>query len=458
MPALARGATTTVSANLKAMPAGMYFLDFSVVRNSPLIWFTDQQVAPVRLALQVFDVPPVVTQMYPQNGYSAPTLQPESVREGHRRRRDAGHHDVQASRSAPTARCPPAASPRARRRPPPAGWCRPASLVWSTQYFWNFTSGPTTSPTLTFFTDAPQPALTSHLAGAAYGAQEREFDPSLGNYSTAAIDAAVATSGPDLTVARTYNSVDPRADGIFGAGWSTKYDVKAENATGSALVTMPDGQQARFGRNSNGTYAAPRGRNVSFVANGTTTWTMTDQAGSVYTFDQASGRLQSVKAVTGRAETFTYDAGGKTDKVVSGNSGRGLKFGWNAAGRVGTVSTLDAAGAVVTTWTYTYDGALLTKVCSPTNKLHRLRVRRRLALPDLRPRHEARLLLASGRVDGRHQGRQRGRGQPRQGRGDLRRRRHLRRARRRGQQHQHRRDPERRAGDPAARRDVEEEP
>lgn len=366
MPALARGATTTVSANLKQMPAGMYFLDFSVVRTSPLIWFTDQQVAPVRLALQVFDVPPVVTQMYPQNGYSAPTLQPELF---------AKAIDVDATpgtttysfkvctNSAMSTGCFTSGTATTA-----SGWVVPAAkLSWSTQYYWNFTSGPTTSPTLTFFTDAPQPTLTSHLAGAAYGAQEREFDPSLGNYSTAAIDAAVATTGPDLTVARTYNSVDPRSDGIFGAGWSTKYDVRAENATGSALVTMPDGQQLRFGRNATGTYAAPRGRNLTFVANGTTTWTMTDQSGSSYVFDQASGRLQSVTAVTGRAETFSYDAAGKLDKVVSGNSGRGLKFTWNGGGRVDTVSTLDAAGAVVTTWSYTYDGNLLTKVCSPTN-------------------------------------------------------------------------------------------
>lgn len=365
MPALARGATTTVNAVLKAMPAGMYFLDFSVVRNSPLIWFTDQQVAPVRLALQVFDVPPVVTQMYPQNGYSAPTLQPELF---------AKAIDVDATpgtttysfkvctNSAMTAGCFTSGTATTA-----SGWVVPtAKLNWSTQYYWNFTSGPTTSPTLTFFTDAPQPTLTSHLAGAAYSSQEREFDPSLGNYSTAAIDAAVATTGPDLTVARTYNSIDPRADGIFGAGWSTKFDVRAENATGSALVTMPDGQQVRFGKNSNGTYAAPRGRNLALVVSGTN-WVMTDQSGSVYTFDSVSGRLLSIKAVTGRPETLTYDGAGKLDKVVSGNSGRGLKFTWNAGGKVDTVATLDAAGAVVTTWTYTYDGNLLTKVCSPTN-------------------------------------------------------------------------------------------
>lgn len=367
MPALARGATTTVSSTIKAMPAGVYYLDFSVVKNgSPLVWFTDQQVAPIRLALQVFDVPPVASQMYPPNGFSAPTLHPQLF---------AKAIDVDATpgtttysfkvctNSAMTTGCFTSGTATTSK-----GWVVPAGkLAWSKQYYWNFTSGTTTSPTISFFTDAPQPTLTAHLAGAEYGAQEREFDPALGNYSTAAIDAAVATSGPDLTVARTYNSLDPRT-GAFGVGWSSKFDVKVQGlATNtSVLATLPNGQQIRFGKNADGTYAAPRGRDIGFAVSGTD-WRMTDQDGAVYTFASATGKLTSIQGATGRPETLTYDAtSGRLDKVVSGNSGRGLKFTWNG-GRIATVATLDSAGSVVTTWTYTYDGNLLTKVCSPTD-------------------------------------------------------------------------------------------
>ena len=366
MPALARGATTTVAATIKAMPAGMYYLDFSVVRNAPLVWFTDQQVAPIRLALQIFDVPPVVTQMYPPNGYSAPTLQPQLFGKA---------IDVDATpttsktysfkvctNQAMTAGCFTSGTATTA-----TGWVVPTGkLVWSKQYYWNFTStttSSTTSPTLTFFTDAPQPTLTSRLAGAEYGAQEREFDPSMGNYSTAAIDAAVSTSGPDLTVARTYNSLDPRSGGAFGAGWSSKLDVKAAALTNSVEVTLPDGQEVRFGKNPDGTYAAPRGRDLGLVTSGTD-WKLSDQAGAVYTFASATGQLTSVQEATGRPETFTYDAGGKVTKIVSGNSGRGLKFTWSG-NRIGSVDTLDASGAVVTTWAYTYAGDQLTKVCAP---------------------------------------------------------------------------------------------
>lgn len=363
MPALGRGATANVAATIKAMPAGMYYLDFSVVRNSPLTWFTDQQVAPVRLALQIFDIPPVVTQMYPPHGYSAPTLQPQLFGKA---------IDVDATPNATTYLfkvCTNQAMTvgcfTSGTATTATGWVVPAGkLAWSKQYYWNFKSGTTTSPTLTFFTDAPQPTLTSHLAGTDYGSQEREFDPSLGNYATAAIDAAVATSGPDLTVARTYNSLDPRADGAFGAGWTSKLDVKATSLTNSVQVNLPNGQQIRFGRNPDKTYAAPRGRDLAFVASATD-WELSDQSGSTYTFDSANGRLTSIQGATGRPETFTYDATGRLDKILSGNSGRGLKLTWNG-NRVGSVVTLDSAGTPVTTWSYTYDGDLLTKVCAPT--------------------------------------------------------------------------------------------
>ena len=39
--------------------------------------FTDEQVPPARIVLQVFDIPPVVQELYPPNGYQAPTLTPQ---------------------------------------------------------------------------------------------------------------------------------------------------------------------------------------------------------------------------------------------------------------------------------------------------------------------------------------------------------------------------------------------
>ncbi|MEU7745886.1 DUF6531 domain-containing protein [Nonomuraea sp. NPDC049158] len=62
-----------------------------------------------------------------------------------------------------------------------------------------------------------------------------------GNYTTTFTDAQVAVAGPPLSVVRVYNSIDPRRDGAFGAGWSTRWDMRivAESVRGrdAALVT-----------------------------------------------------------------------------------------------------------------------------------------------------------------------------------------------------------------------------
>ena len=42
------------------------------------------------------------------------------------------------------------------------------------------------------------------------GRRQVESDPKVGNYTTDAVDADVASVGPALRVARSYNSLDPR--------------------------------------------------------------------------------------------------------------------------------------------------------------------------------------------------------------------------------------------------------
>ena len=72
---MARGAKVTVDATVKALPPGSYFLDFTMVRTGGVV-FTDHQVPPARLALDVIDLAPVVQELHPPNGYRTPTLTP----------------------------------------------------------------------------------------------------------------------------------------------------------------------------------------------------------------------------------------------------------------------------------------------------------------------------------------------------------------------------------------------
>ncbi|GLY96489.1 RHS repeat-associated core domain-containing protein [Actinoplanes sp. NBRC 103695] len=245
---------------------------------------------------------------------------------------------------------------------PPAG-----ALRWSETYFWwvrahdGADAGPYAGP-LTLRTQVPQPEITARLAGSPDSVQAPGLDPSIGNYSTMVTDASVATAGPDLTVVRTYNSLDPRRDSAFGLGWASRVDMRLSrdiDTSGSVVVTLPTGRQVRFGRNTDGTYAAPQGQALTLTYDSATgRWTQRDATGSRWIFD-VLGRLITVADPAGLTETLRYDANDHVYEIRNDTSGRKLTLGWQN-GRVATVQAND--GPV---WTYAYEGSRLTRVCAP---------------------------------------------------------------------------------------------
>lgn len=245
----------------------------------------------------------------------------------------------------------------------PAGW-----LNWAKTYAWyayandGKDQSPRTAPSI-LTTQVPQPVITSHLGDADPG---RRFDERSGNYATAATDAAVPSVGPELAVTRMYNAQDPRRTSAFGAGWATRWDMRAvPEPDGSVVITLANGAQVRFGRNVDGTYSAPSGSmgGLTSVAGGG--WTLRDASAALHTFD-STGLLTKVKDGHGREQQLTYTAG-KLTKATDALSRRALTFTWSGA-HVASVST-DAVGpaAPALTWSYTYQGDLLTKVCPPSS-------------------------------------------------------------------------------------------
>jgi RHS repeat-associated protein len=371
---VARGARTTLQATIQPLPPGKYFLDFTMVRAGGVV-FTDHQVPPGRIVLQVFDIPPVLQELYPPNGYQAPTLSPQLWARGldvdapagstlqykfEVCDRDTAGNPTGCTNSGYQARM---------------AWTVPAGrLRWSQTYLWRaFVKDATTETPSAYsalLTAVPQPEITSRVAAAPYGTQDREFDAQVGNFSTAALDAPVATVGPQLSVVRTYNSLDPRTDAAFGAGWTTQYDMRLvfdDDGSGNVVVTYPDGEQVRFGRNPDGTYAPPPGRTASLTVD-TGVWKLLDKSGVTYTF--ITGQLTRISEVYGRSVVLTYDPanGGRLAKAQVANSqtntaGRSLTFTWTG-GHIGSVRTDPVNGAALT-WTYTYDGDKLTRVCAP---------------------------------------------------------------------------------------------
>ncbi|MGJ6968818.1 LamG-like jellyroll fold domain-containing protein, partial [Streptosporangium sp. G11] len=254
-----------------------------------------------------------------------------------------------------------------------AGWKVPAgALKWGKTYVWEVTIRDTTTQetgtlsNLSFLTSVRQPVVSSQLA--TRGANGQEFHQLAGNYTTTFTDASIPTAGPPLSVVRSYNSLDARTDGMFGAGWSTRFDMKIQPEAGtpqSLLVTYPDGRRLRFAhkRTVGGitSFQSPPGVNATLATVSGGGWRLKDSASTSYLFD-AQGRLSTLTDSRGRAQSLLYDAGGKL-ATVTATGGRSLAFTWTGE-HVTAVSTAPVDGQPLQ-WTYIYDAQRLSQVCAP---------------------------------------------------------------------------------------------
>ncbi|MER6950427.1 RHS repeat-associated core domain-containing protein [Nonomuraea sp. NPDC000554] len=251
-------------------------------------------------------------------------------------------------------------------------WRVPAGkLEWGKQYEWWVrvadpeSGADATSAKQLITMGARQPLTGAHLGE--LGADGQEFAPVSGNYVTTVVDARVVVAGPPLSVVRTYNSLDGRVDGMFGAGWSTSWDMKivaertAAGAVTGLLVTYPNGSRVRFAAKGDGTYQAPPGMHVVLADVAGGGWRLMDTSSTSYHFD-ASGRLLKIVDARGRSQTLVYGGDGKLGQVTA-LGGRSLHFTWQGP-RVASVST-DPVDGKSLTWTYTYTGDNLTAVCAP---------------------------------------------------------------------------------------------
>ncbi|WP_171074398.1 LamG-like jellyroll fold domain-containing protein [Nonomuraea basaltis] len=245
-------------------------------------------------------------------------------------------------------------------------WRVPAAkLMWGRQYFWQVTVkdrgtvAQTLSSAISFTTGVRQPVVSSRLA--ARGPDGQEFDQVTGNYTTTVTDAQVAVVGPPLSLVRSYNTFDPRSSGMFGAGWSARWDMKIVQDDPALLVTWPDGRVLRFGANGDGTFQPPSGMYATLAAQTGGGWRLMDKSSTSYLFD-ANGRLTKITDARGRSQDLAYDTAGKLSAVTAGGD-RSLRFVWTG-NHVTSVST-DPVDGTALTWTYTYEADRLTSVCAP---------------------------------------------------------------------------------------------
>ncbi|WP_170154255.1 LamG-like jellyroll fold domain-containing protein [Actinoplanes italicus] len=268
-------------------------------------------------------------------------------------------------------------------------WVVPAGkLQWNESYYWTvlvrdgLADNSRYATKHLLVTPVPQPSVTSSLSQNS----GQGFDPVIGNYTTSARDAMVNTVGPPLEIVRSYNSIDPRTDQAFGAGWSSVADAKvvekSQTTSGSTVlntvvVTYPTGRELAFGRNSDGSYSSPAGKSLTLAAIPAAQedgYLLREKDGTTYRFSRkpVAGKLVllSITDNGGRQQKFHY-TGNRLTSIESA-SGRKLHLAWTTTTppRVSTVSTDPAFPenpSSVSTWTYRYTGDNLTAVCPPVN-------------------------------------------------------------------------------------------
>ncbi|WP_425586304.1 LamG-like jellyroll fold domain-containing protein [Streptomyces sannanensis] len=369
--AVSPGESVTVDAKIAPLAPATYTLvwtmtDYGATR------FTSAGVPGVGVKFSAVNIPPRLVAEAPASGIVSDSLRPTLWADGTDQDRypsalqyqfevcDVEGRDVRKN-------CRLNTRSANKRWSVPSGW-----LSWGKTYAWYayvFDGAATSTrpaPAL-FTTEVPQPGITSHLGGADAG---REFGARTGHYVTAATDAAVSTVGPELAVTRTYNSLDPRLGGLFGAGWSTRWDMRLreEPDLGTVLVTLADGSQARFGTGTANEYVAPKGSTVTLTRAIDGGWVIRERSGATYHFGP-NGLLYKVVDSAGRGQRLSYEAedGGPLRKVTDLLSGRSLDFTWTGSHVAAvTTSPVDASTPGLT-WTYSYEGDRLAQVCPPTS-------------------------------------------------------------------------------------------
>ncbi|MFG3224008.1 LamG-like jellyroll fold domain-containing protein [Kitasatospora sp. NPDC048194] len=361
------GGSAVVDAHIRSLPQGAYTVAFTMDQYQVSNFYADAGVPTINIQISSVNVPPYITRLAPPSGAIVYQLQPTLTAEGVDPDRapasDVDYRFEVCRVVGGDARvdCHKSSWHQPSRFVVPQGW-----LTWNEQYAWyaEVGDGAASSPqTQASYIRTVLPQPNQYTTTADTG---RSVNTAVGNYTTAATDAALPAVGPELSVTRSYNSLDPRTDGAFGSGWSTPWDMRIQvessnwlTLPGNVLLTAANGSRARFGWDpGKNAYVPGSGMAADLRKNDGGGWTLTDRSGTVHTFG-ADGKLTRVTDTAGHTQDLVY-ASGRLVQVEDTASGRYLNLNWT-----GNHVTAVAAAGSTGGWAYQYDGDRLTKVCPP---------------------------------------------------------------------------------------------
>jgi RHS repeat-associated protein len=265
-------------------------------------------------------------------------------------------------------------------------WYRLASAPWNNVYYVQSSVFPVNGQTGQVDTDVPvcQQNIEAPLYGTAIGSAsasahstggiDGQVDGASGDFWVAFTDLSAQARGASLSLARTYNALEPTTPGIFGYGWSSPYDQHLVfGGDGSITVVLEDGSRVTA-TTSGGNLVLPAWSKSTLVADSDGTYTLTRDGTLVEKFAGAdhSGHLLSIGDLNGNQLTLTYDesqdlsaitdADGRSISLTIGSNGfvssatdpmgRQVTYAYNPAGDL--VSATLPLGRV---WGYSYDGS-----------------------------------------------------------------------------------------------------
>jgi YD repeat-containing protein len=195
------------------------------------------------------------------------------------------------------------------------------------------------------------------------------IDLTSGNTFIEQSDFAIPGLGGGLSLTRTWNSMWPVAQqqyevGMFGTNWRSTYEERIYMGSDNYTKYLrADGSIWSWGSGSGGLRSvAPADENaVLTLAN--RIWTITFKNGTKKTFDYNSGLLKTIVDRNGNTTTIAYDSNNRLSTVTDA-ANRTITFNYPNSSSQLVSSVVSAAG----TFTYQYDGQLLTKVTRPDNK------------------------------------------------------------------------------------------
>ena len=160
-----------------------------------------------------------------------------------------------------------------------------------------------------------------------------------GNYSLSSVDASATSYGADLSLARTFNSKNPTASGVFGPGWSDSVGVDGAFYTdladlgGTVNITAVDGSILQFTKTTSGYVGHGAAESFTLgtagtVTNGPASFVLRDADEVQYKFTVGTG--------FGGAASVTAPHSYPLKRIIQpgSSSSRETQYGFDAQDRV----------------------------------------------------------------------------------------------------------------------------